>query len=406
MINDFNIKKDIFLSRFINFYICFVPIYYILNLTIHEKCHYIFAIIVLLFFLFGIKYFNGFKKKAILYLISFLIIFLIYSFLGYMGYIYNWIGMVFMLLCCAFPWFIVGLYVDDFSNVIDRLKKILFFAWITNILLIVYCQYAGRPTNGNMEISYSILPLCILSLYFSLKCKKTKYIVSFIISILIIIGVGSRGPLLCILAFFILYLMNNFNKNKILIFVFIIISAVLIFNYNAILDGLIEICQKYEINSRTIYKIKNGTIKDDNGRIDIQKSAIEQLNDSPFFGTGIGVERIKINNEVMRKDIGSSYPHNFIIEIVTQYGYIIGSLIIIYLIYLFIKTLLQSNIKEKEFIIILFSVEIVRLMLSSSYLRSPLFFLWLGSIVNIVYRRRVNEEYSNNITNGLTDSRN
>ena len=394
-------KKDIFLSKFINFYILFIPLYYILNLAIGSKSHYIFAIIIVLFFMTGIKYFHGFRKKAIWYSILFFVIFLIYSFIGYIGYFYNWAGMVFMLFCCAWPWLIVGLDVDDFEVILERLKKVIILAWITNLILIFYCYREGRPMSGNMEISYSILPLSIISIYFALKQKKIQYLLSFIFSAIIILGIGSRGPILCIAVFVILYLLADFKKNKITILIVGVATCLVFFNYTTILNELIDICKEYNINSRTLYKIRDGTIDDDTGRGDIQNVAFQQLNEHPILGTGIAVERIKINKLVMNKDMGSCYPHNLLIEILVQYGYIIGTGIILYLGYLFIKSIQKGNQSERELVIILFATEIIRLMLSSSYLRSSLFFLWLGLSINIVYRKRRKkiEENSNNSTN-------
>ena len=394
-------EKDVYLSKFINFYIIFVPIYYILNLAIGTKSHYIFAAIIILFFIVGIKHFHGFKKKAIWLCALFFIIFSIYSFIGYMGYLYNWVGMMFMLIFCALPWFVVGLYVDDFKVILKGLKKILILAWITNLMLITYCYMEGRPMSGNMEISYSILPLSIISIYFALKEKKIIYFISALCSGMVIIGIGSRGPLLCIAVFIVVHLLSDFKKNKILIVFMVVISCLVFCNYNSILDELIDLFKKYDINSRTLYKIRDGSIEDDTGRSDIQEVALQQLSEHPILGTGIAVERIKINQLVMNKDMGSCYPHNLIIEILVQYGYIIGTGIILYLCYLFIKSIRKGSQIERELLIIIFSTEIIRLMLSSSYLSSSLFFLWLGLSINIVYRNRRMEveENSNHSTN-------
>lgn len=402
------IKKDRYLSRFINFYIMFIPIYYILNLAIGTESHYIFATIIILFFIVGIKHFNGFRKKAIWFSLLFFGLFLIYSFVGYEGYIYNWSGMVFMLFCCAWPWFIVGIYVDDFKSILQGFKKIMILAWVTNIMLIAYCYLNGRPMSGNMEISYSILPLSIISIYFAIKEKKILYLLSTIASVLVILGIGSRGPLLCIAVFIILYLLEDFKRNKLIILFFTLLVCFTFFNYTNILNGLIDFFEKYDINSRTLYKIRDGSIENDNGRGNIQEVAWNQLKDHPILGTGIGVERIKINQLIMNKDMGSSYPHNIIVEIMTQYGYIIGTMIILYLSCLFIISLLKSNSFERELLIIIFSTEIIRLMLSSSYLRSSFFFLWLGLSINIVYRKRRKkvEEHSDNITDKLANTSN
>ena len=406
--NELDFKKNQYLSRFINFYIIFSPIYYILSLEIGSKSHYIFAGAIILFMICGLKYFNHFKKKAIWIIVLFFSIFLIYSFIGYIGCLYNWVGMIFMLAGCAFPWFIVGLYVTDYHTILQGFKKVLLFAWISNILLILYCYKTGRPMSGNMEISYSILPVLIISLYFALKEKNVKYLIYATFSLIIIIAVGSRGPLLCIMAFVILYLMLNFKKSKILIIALLALTIVVFYNYNSILDGLIDLFEEYNISSRTLYKIKNGSISDDTGRSSIKEVAFEQLEEHPWLGTGIAVERIKINELVMNKDMGSCYPHNLLIEILVQYGYVIGTAIILYLIYLVIKSVQKGNIDEKELLIIIFSIEIIRLMLSSSYLRSSLFFLWLGLSINVVYKNREEkiEENSNNSTNQLTNSGN
>ena len=243
---------------------------------------------------------------------------------------------------------------------------------------------------GNMEISYSILPLAIFSFYNFFKDKKFKYLMYATISTLVILILGSRGTILCVAIFILLYTLFNIKRNIIIVSSLIIVSIMLLFNYNQIIDSSIQLLDYYGMSSRTLIKLRDGEITYDNGRKNIQEVAMEKLDENPLFGLGLGVERIYINDEInnMMKDMTSSYTHNLFIEILVQFGYFIGGIIIIYLIFLCIRAFLKAEKLEKDFIIIFFSMEIVRLMFSSSYLLSPLFFLLLGKSFNIVYRKK------------------
>ena len=247
---------------------------------------------------------------------------------------------------------------------------------------------------GNMEISYSILPLAIFSFYYFFENKSIKFLFYAIFSSLMIVIIGSRGALLCIVMFFILYAITNFKKNLVVTTLIIVLGISFLFNYDKIINQAIYILDYYNIGSRTLAKFANGDITNDTGRSRLHEVAIENLDKKPLIGLGLGVERIVINKEVnnMEKDMSSSYSHNLIIEILAQYGYIIGGIVILCLGYLIIRAFIKGKKIERDFIIVLFSMEIIRLFLSSSYLLSPLFFLLLGGCFNIIDKEKVKGE--------------
>ena len=299
---------------------------------------------------------------------------------------------MYLLFICSLPWFVVGNSLDNLNEIIEVFKKYVYLILLSNIALILFCILTGRPMLGNMEISYTILPLLLFSLLIFLNENKIKFLIIALFSSAIIVIMGSRGTILCIAGFLIMYYMMNFKKN---FFYLIIITTSLIgviWNFNNIIDITINKFESLGISSRTLYKLQNGDILNDTGRGKIQEVAIEALNEHPILGLGIGGERILVNDKIyeMTKDMSTCYPHNLAIEIIVQYGYFIGTMLIIFLIGLLVNTIKNTSGNERNIFLLLVSQEVIKLLVSSSYIISPMFFLVLGISFNKL-RRKINE---------------
>ena len=376
-----------------------IPIVAFLKITIGISAYFIYQLLITIVVIKNINKLNGIKSKTNILLFLFLLFYCSLSLPTYMDYIYNWLGMVFLLLVYSFQWFIIASMNNNWEELLNFMRKRKYVLFIPNIILLLYEYHVGRTMLGNMEISYSILPTAIFSAYDVLKSKSFKNILYFASSTVLIFLVGSRGPLLCIFAFIILYsLLQSKFKVKILISILLIFSAFIVFRTDT-LQTFRNTLAEHNIYSRTLDKFLTGSISDDTGRSKIQKIVIEDLNNNLITGTGIGGERIKINFERydMKKDMSSCYPHNLILEILVHYGMIVGTTIIITIFILSIKAFKKGRSQERDMIIIIFSMEIVRLFISSSYTMSPLFFLYLGLIYSIIKRSGKNE-ICNNLT--------
>mgnify|MGYP000952176011 CR=1 FL=1 len=150
---------------------------------------------------------------------------------------------------------------------------------------------------------------------------------------------------------------------------------------------MLNILGKYGLTSRTLVKLYEGTITSSTGRDDIIKVVLDLIFKHPF-GVGVGVERISIFHEIYYKkgildNLSSSYPHNFFLEIIVQFGIFIGSLIIIYVLYIIFKAMIKGNEEERDIVIIFFSIGFIHLLVSSTYLQSQYLFYLLGISVNI-----------------------
>ena len=99
----------------------------------------------------------------------------------------------------------------------------------------------------------------------------------------------------------------------------------------------------------------------------------------------------------MQKDMNSCYPHNIILEVYSNYGIIIGTFIILIISIRIIYFNKNRSMEEKNVLAFFFSCEVIRLLVSSSYLRSPIFFIFLGILF---YKKEKRYNYdSNSITN-------
>lgn len=364
-------------AKLIILYYMLLPIYLILQLKIGIKAHFIIPIIYLGII---IKNYKKFNFKYLKYIIVFFMFQLPYSIWQYYNYLYNWFGLMYLLFICSLPWFVVGNSLNNLNEIIEVFKKNVYLILLSNIALIIFCILTGRPMLGNMEISYTILPLLLLSLLIFLNEKKIKFLMIALFSCTIVVIMGSRGTLLCIASFLIMYYIINFKKEFFHVIIIVTLLIGIIWNFNNILAITINKFESWGISSRTLYKLENGDILNDTGRGKIQKVVIEALNEHPILGLGIGGERIIVNDKIykMTKDMSTCYPHNLIIEIIAQYGYLVGTMLIVFLIGLLVNTIKNTNGNERNILLLLVSQEIIKLLVSSSYIISPMFFLVLG----------------------------
>lgn len=391
-----NKKNNVFENLFILFLVL-EPITQSLKLLIGFKAQFIFPVFYLLYLFFNAKNIKNTKIFSLFFLFFF--VSLIYSIFGYNEHLYNFFGLVYLLFVTALPWLLVGLNTYNIDKLFESIKKNSIYILISNMILVYVCYRVKGTLIGNMEISYSILPLAIFSLYIFIEDKKIINLLIFVISFFIIVSFGSRGPLLCLLVYLILFLIMNLKKHKWLFGLLIILSVFTVFNFKTILYKSIDFLAAHNVESRTLYKIKNGDITNDTGRSRIHQVVYELIDQHQAIGVGLGVERITINEKIyaMNKDMSSCYPHNLFLELIVQYGLFIGIILSFSIVFLIIKAMLKAKGKRRDFLIILFSIEFIRLMISSSYIVSILFFYLIGiSIAYIQNNGGKNEKSINN----------
>lgn len=258
------------------------------------------------------------------------------------------------------------------SNIIYRLDTVsinsviffasLFFQLISLVLFIIgnsenelggtldrgMYRLIGTINDPNIFVLYSTLIFGI-SIHMIFK-KEYKYWITFFLSIITILLTYSRGGILGILIFTIMYLKKfkvlNFKTVLFILVGFLIfwISSEAIFEYSKL--GIQDIIEKR-------FSDLSGS-----GRLRIWANGLKLFEDNPFFG--IGLYNFKYYNLLYFKD--AHYMHNTYLEVLVENGLIGGSLLFVSI--LFFIVLKPNSDEEKLIKLIIYSQMIMLVFLS------------------------------------------
>lgn len=221
----------------------------------------------------------------------------------------------------------------------------------------------------NMPLAYALL-LPTLTLYKNIGLYSK---VAFVFLLLCMLIFGSRGPL-AVACLYIIYDLIQTSKKNLLILVMLLFLTVSILPLLADqLDGL-------GISSRTLNFILSGDFGSAEGRDEIYPMCIKLINENWFAGVGIFGDRIHLDEEC----------HNFILEILVNYGVILGTLILVYIGLFFLISYIKLDDVRRNYFAKFVIAFFIPLMVSDSYLISIYFGLFWGLILVLNNERKFN----------------
>lgn len=287
-------------------------------------------------------------------------------------------------------------YLIDFCKYV--FVPLLFFLEVKNYKLLLqtyvifalcsFCLLAWHPlTNFNvyfgdyMAYGFELAYPCFLGLYILDKQKKnflTKLclILCFIFSFLF----ANRSSLIGMLLFLILYEIFVEEKSFKKIFFVVLLSIVMFLvyeNLESILEFFLNICEKFNIESRSILKLTIMLNQYDietasSGRNYLYNSALSMIQDNFPFPLGVGFFETKT----------FSYAHNVFFDFVLNWG-LLGFITIIIIhfavIYSFFR---EQSVDMKILKLLFFSLWFPKLLFSTSFIYNVSFFASIILIVN------------------------
>lgn len=289
------------------------------------------------------------------------------------------VDLLFPFYFMSLPAFIYTLSIQDFSIFKEIMRKAGYIVFTVGFIIGVLI-FMKKASIGSYSMSLSYYMLLPTLIFFNEILEKfsIKNFVFFILSMLIILSLGSRGAVLCILVFVFLKFFSPHSKKsftKIIIsFCILGIGIITLFFLDGIIEFLYNHLLSYGINSRTLKLfLREGVYL--SGRDRIYSSVIVEILQRPLLGIGIAGDR---------RIIGGSYAHNIFIEILGNFGIVIGIIISIVLVFLIIRSLLTKNKEKYDLVIMWLSLGFVHLMISGSYLTDIKFWILLGLIMNFM----------------------
>jgi hypothetical protein len=358
-------KGDIVLSFAPFFQIAVLMLQQILvdsNMVVHESFRKVSIILSAIPMVISMVYIV--KRKLLLFLITYLFVFLLilttaifyYSNKQYLN------SELFYLLCIIIPCFLCISSIKD----IEILKKtILVLSYVIFFLGIIYFTlvWSKRIRFSEYSMSYSYY-LLLPSLVF-VSQRRIIFDIAFIMICLMMLLLGSRGALLAAMIYVIsLWIIDSKKKS----FIYIIILGFVMFSNNAI--NLFQgIADNIGISSRTLIMLREGNIAESSSRLEIYSNAWHSLINGPVFGHGLYGDRVILNG---------AYCHNIFLEILIDFGFIIGGGLLLILFYIMLRVLQKSEVESKKLILMFICFGFLQFLVSGSYLKSPEFGIFLG----------------------------
>ena len=151
---------------------------------------------------------------------------------------------------------------------------------------------------------------------------------------------------------------------------FFLSSFVLLIKLEDILLYLANTFTDMKLSTRIIEKFITGDIGNDSYRSELRERLEHVVGDGEHFW-GLGAFGCR-NYDII-------YPHFLPLDFVCTYGYVLGNTLLVFLICLIVLAFVVSRgTKVQVFIVFLFSMSIIKLLLSNTFLLEPYFYMLIG----------------------------
>lgn len=282
------------------------------------------------------------------------------------------------LLCCCF------VRTEKLSKYLINYSKVAVALFCAMMYLQVF--KFGMRINY-MSIAYNALP-SIFFLYYDLKKNKERTSkILYVLGIAFLLIGGCRGAILTLVIFLMLLYIKSFehfNAKKFFgVFLIIAIIIIIIYNLNYIMQWLQRFLQQFGYSSRLINKMLGVSADGDIFEISDRQRIYDKIKANiKFLPQGLFCDRLLVE----------SYAHNIILEVLIQFGYIFGGLILVKFISIVVKSIKCANKMNDDFLITssfaFVAILLGQMMVTSSYLTNRGFWLFFGLSIISIYKIR------------------
>lgn len=259
----------------------------------------------------------------------------------------------------------IGIYrkAKDLNRALFYTAIINYFLQLIRLVIIILPSENLSKTGYDMDFGYKMLFSCIVFLSIYLENKEKRYIWLFLSSIVLMIYIGSRGPILCVLVYLFLYfLIFEFNKSTFrrkiiicIIFIFGLAIAYIYYNYIAVLIDFSSLPRS--IQTVLNFRFSDGT---NESRIRIANRIEEFISNNGFWGSGLLSDQANLGPGM--------YSHNIFLEFQITFGKLPGLFVFVIIVLQTIR-LLKSKYLEDDYkrVFIVFVALLCRLLVSYSF---------------------------------------
>lgn len=274
--------------------------------------------------------------------------------------------------------------VYDFSEAFKILRR---YAWYGSIIMMVslcfgYLSYWDYQYWG-VQLSPFIL---ILACSYVETRKHTDLILAIIDTALLMLG-GRQSLVVVVMGLLLLYIFNNRNKSvKMLVIVSVVtVASVMLVSgaYITIFQVINSIFNSMGIYMEALERIASGNMFSTSTRDIIYEYSFLTIANNGSKISGILSDRYYLRH-IGQYNSWIQYPHNIYLELLIDFGSILGLILSVVLTWKVIKVMfLYGSDDRKRIGILICSITMVRLFVSSSFIIEGSFFIMLGLIMGM-----------------------
>lgn len=201
-----------------------------------------------------------------------------------------------------------------------------------------------------------------------LENHKIQDGIIFIINLVLVLAGGRQSFFIVVISCLMMYIYSNrYKSKKVLILIFLSISVGSFFVsgvFSIIIKGMNELLKNSGMEFRTIAELANGNFFDTSTRDLIYEKSVQIIEMNGPKISGLFSDRFYIRQYKQ----WIAYPHNLILEVLIDFGTVLGSLILGLIIFRVVFTILKGSSEKKLLCIMISSLVLCRLMVSSSFM--------------------------------------
>lgn len=287
------------------------------------------------------------------------------------------------------PYYVLGRTLSDYATLEKYLGPTAIVITVCMFFWLFVYQIGGGKTY-NQTASYLVYPALIISAGKLFDRFTLLQAANLVFAVFLLFAAGSRAPLVLLAMFIVVkagFAILSYKNWPLIFFYLTLIGGAIFYYADVLFLFLLEKLSSYNVSVRLLERVVKGDMLEDDARIRILSAAQHQLSEHPWLGIGLSNDRILIARAEVDENVYGHYPHNFFYEIWLHYGLIAGTILLLLFAYVLYRTIVKNkNLPSRRVNLIFLFLGFMPLLVSGSYLTSPLFFLFLGITVNTFFR--------------------
>lgn len=278
------------------------------------------------------------------------------------------------------PSLTVALTIKNFKGYLNNFSKVGKFG----IAFMMVTYFMGFTERWNyQQFGINLCPFVTMILPSYLLHHRLNNLLWILVGFIFLMAGGRQSFVGFFVAFLVVYYcikLHDIPLHKIMLYLLLSIIGVFVLYILLpfFIDILGDILKSIGMESRTLEMLTSDELFSTSTRDYIYESSLYYIKSNLFDIKGLFADRYFLR----LSDDWIAYSHNMILEIILDFGVIIGGFITLIIFFQYFKQIRKAKIEKRSVIGVLATIVIIRLMVSSSFMIEGLFYTVLGLLFN------------------------